>query len=445
MSEIDSLESEKNVKLTASQLQRMKKNREKALQLRKARIANSSNAEKAVTQKEVCTASRARDTGAGFFAEDDESDLNPEKIHIVSTPAPLFALDRPICLECNEEFNDSYLQTHFDFHVCDSCRDNDGAHALISKTDAKKEYLLQDCDLDKREPPLKYVLRKNPHNLHGSMKLYLRLQVENRSFEVHGSEEAIEEKKEQREENQLKRKKKAFDKKVKALRMEVRSSLYRKKDATHKHTFDAEVYNEEDDVYIKTCTSCGHQVEFEKISVDPNPGGISSSHMMSTNSASLNRIPTMDNSNEHETEYRSISQQIDDFTSISQCRAKYSILKQLYDNMSAAKITEETFDLTKKYFYLMQNCILKEQCIINDESRKNSSTIAPEKEWTTVKPHKRSRKRKEVILKKNDSEISLSQGNPEYNENPLRSKDTPQTYSSSDTESYSSNMSEDVT
>ncbi|GIY07290.1 RNA-directed DNA polymerase from mobile element jockey [Caerostris darwini] len=174
--------------------------------------------------------------------------------------------------------------------------------------------------------------------------------------------------------------------------------------------------------------------------MDPNPGGISSSHMMSRNSASLNRIPTMDNSNDHETEYRSISQQIDDFTSIAQCRAKFSILKQLYDNMSAAKIPEETFDLTKKYFNLMQNCILKEQCITNDQSRKNSSTIVPEKEWTTVKPNKRSRKRKEVISKKpkNDSEISLSQANPEY-------KNTPQAYSSSDTESYSSNMSEDVT
>ncbi|GIX69078.1 hypothetical protein CDAR_8991 [Caerostris darwini] len=101
--------------------------------------------------------------------------------------------------------------------------------------------------------------------------------------------------------------------------------------------------------------------------MDPNPGGISSSHMMSTNSASLNRIPTMDNSSEHETEYRSISQQIDDFTSIAQCRAKFSILKQLYDNISAAKITEETFDLTKKYFNLIQNCILKELSTINQE------------------------------------------------------------------------------
>ncbi|XP_055953556.1 DNA repair protein complementing XP-A cells-like [Argiope bruennichi] len=265
MSKSESEDNIKSTQLNETQLLRMKRNREKALQLRKARIANLSNAEKAITQKEVNTISRPRDTGAGFFAEDDESDLNPENRPLVSTPAPLFSSDRPICLECNEEFNDSYLQTHFDHHVCDSCRDNDGAHALISKTDAKKEYLLQDCDLDKREPPLKFILRKNPHNMHGSMKLYLRLQVENRSLEVHGSEEAIEEKREQREEAQLKRKKKAFDKKVKALRMEVRSSLYRKKDVSHTHVYGAEVYNEEDDIYTKTCTTCGHQVEFEKM------------------------------------------------------------------------------------------------------------------------------------------------------------------------------------
>ncbi|GFR26237.1 DNA repair protein complementing XP-A cells homolog [Trichonephila clavata] len=261
----ESTKDEKSTKLTASQLQRMKKNREKALQLRKARIANLANAEKAITQKEVTTLSQPRDTGAGFFAEDDESELSVENRPLVSIPAPLFSSDRPICLECNEEFSDSYLQTHFDFHVCDSCRDNDGAHALISKTDAKKEYLLKDCDFDKREPPLKFILRKNPHNLHGSMKLYLRLQVENRSLEIYGTEEAIEEQKEQREGAQLKRKKKQFEKKVKALRMEVRSSLYRKKDLSHTHTYGAEVYNEANDVYIKTCSSCGHQIEFEQM------------------------------------------------------------------------------------------------------------------------------------------------------------------------------------
>lgn len=49
---------------------------------------------------------------------------------------------------------------------------------LITKTEAKKEYLLKDCDIDLRPPPLKYILGKNPHNSRwGEMKLYLQLQV----------------------------------------------------------------------------------------------------------------------------------------------------------------------------------------------------------------------------------------------------------------------------
>lgn len=49
---------------------------------------------------------------------------------------------------------------------------------LITKTEAKKEYLLKDCDIDLRPPPLRYILGKNPHNSRwGEMKLYLQLQV----------------------------------------------------------------------------------------------------------------------------------------------------------------------------------------------------------------------------------------------------------------------------
>lgn len=49
---------------------------------------------------------------------------------------------------------------------------------LITKTEAKKEYLLKDCDFDLRSPPLKFILGKNPHNSRwGEMKLYLLLQV----------------------------------------------------------------------------------------------------------------------------------------------------------------------------------------------------------------------------------------------------------------------------
>lgn len=59
-------------------------------------------------------------------------------------------------------------------------RDNEEKHKLISRTEAKQRYLLKDVDLDKREPPLRFILKKNPHNAHwGDMKLYLLLQVIN--------------------------------------------------------------------------------------------------------------------------------------------------------------------------------------------------------------------------------------------------------------------------
>ena len=57
-------------------------------------------------------------------------------------------------------------------------RDNEDKHSLIAKTEAKQLYLLKDVDFDQREPILKHLVRKNPHNPRwGEMKLYLKLQV----------------------------------------------------------------------------------------------------------------------------------------------------------------------------------------------------------------------------------------------------------------------------
>lgn len=60
-----------------------------------------------------------------------------------------------------------------------SSRDAEDKHKLITRTEAKEEYLLKDCDLDKREPVLRFIVKKNPHNPRwGDMKLYLKLQVQ---------------------------------------------------------------------------------------------------------------------------------------------------------------------------------------------------------------------------------------------------------------------------
>ncbi|XP_034669470.1 DNA repair protein complementing XP-A cells homolog [Drosophila subobscura] len=171
------------------------------------------------------------------------------------------------CLECGEPFADSYLFTNFGHSVCDKCRDNEERHSLITRTEAKAEYLLKDCDFDKREPKLRYISRKNPHNVRwGEMKLYLHSQVQKRAMEVWGSEEELVRQHEGREEKREVGKARKYNKQMKQLRMEVRSSVYTKKThAIHEHEFGPDTYNEEEDEYTHTCLTCPYTETYEKM------------------------------------------------------------------------------------------------------------------------------------------------------------------------------------
>ncbi|XP_075067024.1 DNA repair protein complementing XP-A cells isoform X2 [Mixophyes fleayi] len=205
---------EEEKKLPAAVRAKIERNRQRALMLRQARLAS-----RPYPTGEGISAVKAPpkivDSGGGFFIEEEETETKTVE-NVVHQPGPVLEFDYLFCEECGKDFMDSYLSNHFDLAVCDSCRDTDEKHKLITRSEAKKEYLLKDCDIDKREPVLKYVLKKNPHNSHwGDMKLYLKLQIVKRSLEVWGTEEAIEEAKEARQENRDKMKQKKFDKKVK--------------------------------------------------------------------------------------------------------------------------------------------------------------------------------------------------------------------------------------
>lgn len=146
-------------------------------------------------------------------------------------------------------------------------RDSEDKHSLITKTEAKSEYLLADCDFDKREPPLKCIMRKNPHNNRwGSMKLYLHIQVEERALMVWETKEALIAEKKLREGKKETAKAKKYSKQMKELRMNVRSSLFDKtKGRTHTHNFGPESYNEEEDIFSHTCTICHLTESYEKM------------------------------------------------------------------------------------------------------------------------------------------------------------------------------------
>ncbi|KAI4472305.1 hypothetical protein M0802_016957 [Mischocyttarus mexicanus] len=234
---------------------RAERNRQKALK------NNESSTGRAIKVQ----GKRVIDSGGGFLIEEND-DLEREMLNIVTQPAPIIT-SLPHCNECNKEFKDSYLLQTFDLLVCDSCRDSEDKHSLITKSEAKQEYLLRDYDFDKREPALKYITRKNPHNPHwGEMKLYLQLQIEQRALEVWGSEENLIEVKEKRDMKREETKIKSFNKKMKKLRMQVRSSLYnRTLKADHVHEFGEETYDEDNDTYSHTCLSCGYDESYEKM------------------------------------------------------------------------------------------------------------------------------------------------------------------------------------
>ena len=49
------------------------------------------------------------------------------------------------------------------------------------------------------------------------------------------------------------------------LRLTVRSSLTRKERKEHVHEFGPESYDEDEDMYSKTCKTCKHTVSYEKM------------------------------------------------------------------------------------------------------------------------------------------------------------------------------------
>nr|CAH0100869.1 unnamed protein product [Daphnia galeata] len=257
--------------LSAFQKAKIERNRQKALLLRQARLqAHPYKNGKAGEEHSVIRVQNSRliDSGGGFLI--DEKDLEEEQsreIVITEIPAPIILPDRPHCDECEQPLHDSLLYRSFSFPVCDTCKDaNDDKYSLITRTDARQEYLLKDCDLDLREPILRFILRKNPLNPRwGDMKLYLRLQVEKRALELWETLEKIEEEKELREAKREKSKTKKFNQQVKNLRMAVRSSVYKKVTESHQHVFGAEQFDAERDIYYRKCSTCSFQQEYEKM------------------------------------------------------------------------------------------------------------------------------------------------------------------------------------
>lgn len=119
------------------------------------------------------------------------------------------------CEVCDSRFIDMDLCAGFRVVVCVSCKDTNSLYSLITKTQAKAEYLLTDEELaDSSLVPS--ISRKNPHNPRWSdMRLYLRKQVRDFAICKFGSEEALQDALSSRTETRTDRKSQKFLKRLK--------------------------------------------------------------------------------------------------------------------------------------------------------------------------------------------------------------------------------------
>jgi DNA-repair protein complementing XP-A cells len=104
------------------------------------------------------------DGGGGFLLDERDLDENEgERAAKIAKLAEDEVADVPLayqtCIECEEEYSDSFLFKNFGLSICEKCKTDENS-LLITKTTARDEFLLKDCDFDKREPPLRYVSRK---------------------------------------------------------------------------------------------------------------------------------------------------------------------------------------------------------------------------------------------------------------------------------------------
>lgn len=251
------------IQLSQEQVTRMEQNRKRALELKRSK-ENEAKVQKLMEKDDH---KKLIDTGAGFYLDEDDYVEEKKKEHqIIIEPSVPVLSEHLLCDKCLKRFPHSYLSLNFEVNICESCRANfSDEYKLITKTDAQEEFLLKDCDLNMREPPLKFILKKNPHHKNwGDMKLYLRSQVKERAIMVHEDLDKLKQKKEEKLLNLHKTRQKNYEKKVQTLRKEALLGS-RKTVKYHEHEFGEGVYNEEEDNYHKTCKICQFVVEYEEL------------------------------------------------------------------------------------------------------------------------------------------------------------------------------------
>ncbi|KAI9502276.1 DNA repair protein rad14 [Coemansia spiralis] len=280
-----------STQLTPEQLARVEANKQQALERRRQASLKTVDKQEQQQQPERQSKGRLRatkmssgyyeynlstmrDTKAGFLEEEKQAD-SPEKkrklIMLDEIPYdPSIHGDNPKCCECDSlDLEVTYLKV-FSVKVCKPCIEQiPDKYSLLTKTEAKQDYLLTDGEL--RDRKLFPVWEKpNPHkSTWNNMLLYLRRDLEAFAIKKWGGLEALDKEFERRAEDKRARKEKKYKKAVADLRRRTRADEWEKRrrerlrmEEEHEHTFEA--VPSDGDSCEQKCSACGLVIEVEE-------------------------------------------------------------------------------------------------------------------------------------------------------------------------------------
>jgi len=183
------------------------------------------------------------------------------------------------CCECGSLEIDRKWEEAFGCCVCSSCKEKyPEKYSLLTKTEAKEDYLLTDPEL-KDEELLPRLEKPNPHKATwNNMMLFLRYQVEEYAFSSKkwGSPEALDAEFVKRESEKKRRREAKFRSKLQDLKKRTRVEAYRRNrngpaggnfgddlgsGSRHVHQWGRAQENPETGMDIKKCIDCGMEVE----------------------------------------------------------------------------------------------------------------------------------------------------------------------------------------
>ncbi|KAJ5535966.1 hypothetical protein N7513_009152 [Penicillium frequentans] len=184
-----------------------------------------------------------------------------------------------VCRECGSLEIDWKWEEELRCRICHACKDKyPEKYSLLTKTEAKEDYLLTDPEL-RDEELLPRLEKPNPHkSTWNNMMLYLRYQVEEYALsdKKWGSAEALDAEFERRETDKKKRREAKFKTKLQDLKKRTRVEAYRRNrqgasggefgddlssNRKHVHEWGRPVDNPETGMPVKTCVGCGMEVE----------------------------------------------------------------------------------------------------------------------------------------------------------------------------------------